>query len=359
MQQNKISMDKSKLNAILDEMSTAILLFNGSLHVSYLNPAAEILLNHGEASILGMPAQKIFPVNQEIIKALRSSLDNAQALSEREKHLQILDGDPTTIDYHISPHMNGERPAGVMLEMRGIDRQLRITQEKHLLSQQGATRRLLRGLAHEIKNPLGGLRGAAQLLDRELNSEYLREYTQVIMREADRLCHLVDRMLSPNSRPHPVQVNIHEALDRVYQLIEAEMPRGIILKSDYDPSIPDISIDQDMLIQALLNIVQNALHAVADGGGILLRTRILRNYSIGEVHYRLVGSIEIHDNGVGIPEHLKDRIFFPMVSGKPDGTGLGLAIAQSLITQQGGVIECQSLPGHTIFTLLLPVGRSA
>ena len=222
----------------------------------------------------------------------------------------------------------------------------------------------MRGLAHEIKNPLGGIRGAAQLLARELPDEGLRDYTNVIIEEADRLRNLVDRMLGSNKLPSLAMTNIHEVLERVASLIEAEAQGSITLVRDYDPSIPDLLIDREQLIQAVLNIVRNALQALSAQsdlrlGRISLRTRTLRQFTIGHTRHRLVVKMEIIDNGPGIPPALQETIFYPMVSGRPDGTGLGLAITQNIISQHQGLIECESHPGHTVFSIFLPLDQGA
>lgn len=224
-----------------------------------------------------------------------------------------------------------------------------------LLQQQSATRALLRGLAHEVKNPLGGLRGAAQLLENELDDEELKEYTRIIIGEADRLQNLVDRMLGPNSLPRIREINIHEVLEHVRSLVGVEAPPDVHLVTDYDPSIPPVAGDRDQLIQVVLNLVRNAVHAVGDTGTITLRTRVQRQYTIGQTRHKLVASIDVIDDGPGIPEEIREKVFFPMVSGKAEGTGLGLSIAQSLINQHGGLIEYESRPGRTQFTILLPV----
>ncbi|APZ41923.1 nitrogen regulation protein NR(II) [Acidihalobacter ferrooxydans] len=344
---------------ILDGLVTSVFMFDRELHLIYLNPAGEMLLEHGVSNLLGLPAEDVFPGDDDFLGAMGTVMSSMHTQTEREKNLSLLGRREITADYAISPCMAGVDVNGVLVELAQVDRQLRITRERRLLSQQVTARRLLRGLAHEIKNPLSGLRGAAQLLERELDSEDLREYTRIIISEADRLRALVDRMLGPNSRPRLTLVNVHEILDRVCQLVLIEPSAGVALSKDYDPSIPELRLDRDMIIQAVLNIVQNALHALEGHGEIQLRTRIARNYNIGGVRHRLIAVIEVHDNGPGVPENLLDRIFYPMVSGHADGTGLGLAISQSLVTQHGGLIECQSRPGHTIFTLLLPVEANA
>jgi two-component system nitrogen regulation sensor histidine kinase GlnL len=250
----------------------------------------------------------------------------------------------------------------VVLEMIQIDRQLRIEREEGLLAQGHAARALVRGLAHEIKNPLGGLRGAAQLLERELHNEELKEYTQIIISEADRLQGLMDQMLGPNKLPHPRMVNIHEALERVRQLVDADFNGKLAIARDYDPSIPDTWIDLDQLIQALMNLIRNAAQAVTEmaesaqhKGEITLKTRTVSHFTISTRVHRLVAKIDIIDNGPGIDESMSESLFLPMITGRKEGTGLGLPIAQSLINQNGGLIEWQSHPGKTKFTVLLPI----
>jgi len=244
------------------------------------------------------------------------------------------------------------------------DRLLRITKEEAQLSKQETTKLLVRGLAHEIKNPLGGIRGAAQLLSRELPEEHLKDYTNVIIEEADRLRNLVDRMLGSNKLPSLAMTNVHEVLERVCSLVDAESQGRITLVRDYDPSIPEVLVDREQMIQAVLNIVRNAMQALTSGneahmGRITLRTRALRQFTIGHTRHRLVVKTEIIDNGPGIPPELQDTLFYPMVSGRPDGTGLGLAITQNIISQHQGLIECESHPGHTVFSIFLPLEQGA
>jgi two-component system nitrogen regulation sensor histidine kinase GlnL len=243
----------------------------------------------------------------------------------------------------------------LLLELHQVDRLLRITREEHLLSQHQATQALIRGLAHEIKNPLGGLRGAAQLLERELPDPGLREYTRIIIDEADRLQALMNRMIGPNRMPSRTRVNIHNVLEHVRGLVLAEFPNGPSLLREYDPSIPDFVADQDRLIQAFLNLTRNAATAAGPAGRVELWSRVLRQFTIGGARHRLVLKVEVRDDGGGVPEALKDQIFFPMVSGHSGGTGLGLSIAQELINQHGGLIECESRPGDTRFLVYLPL----
>ena len=257
----------------------------------------------------------------------------------------------------VLPLHHFEARAELLVELHQVDQQLRITREEHLLSQHQATQALIRGLAHEIKNPLGGLRGAAQLLEAELPDPGLREYTRIIIDEADRLQTLMNRMLGPNRMPQPRAVNIHHVLEHVRGLLLAESPGGPRILRDYDPSLPEIRADQDRLVQALLNIARNGVAAAGKDGDLTLRTRALRQFTIGTKRHRLVMRVEVEDNGPGVPEELRDRIFFPMVSGHRGGTGLGLPIAQELINQHGGLIECNSRPGQTQFLVYLPLER--
>jgi len=237
----------------------------------------------------------------------------------------------------------------------------RLEREDRLIDQAQANKELIRNLAHEIKNPLGGIRGAAQLLQMEVAGRDLVEYTQVIVHEADRLQLLVDRLLAPHRRPHVVgDVNIHEVCERVRSLVLAEFPRGLKVVRDYDISIPDIRGDREQLIQAVLNIVHNAAHALSErivegDAQIVLKSRINRQVTFGKNRYRLALELHVIDNGPGVPEEIKDRLFFPLVSGRDGGSGLGLNLAQTFVQQHHGLIECDSEPGRTDFRIVIPL----
>ncbi|MBI4190792.1 MAG: PAS domain-containing sensor histidine kinase [Betaproteobacteria bacterium] len=244
---------------------------------------------------------------------------------------------------------------GLLLEFRHIEQQLRIAREERLLDQSQADRELIRNLAHEIKNPLGGIRGAAQLLDHELERPALHEYTQVIMKEADRLQSLMDRLLTPHRLPQLASLNIHEVLERVRSLILAEYPQGITIGRDYDTSVPLLTGDKEQMIQVVLNVVRNAAQAMHGSGEITLRSRVARQVTLARKRYRHALELQISDTGPGIPEDMRERIFYPLVSGREGGSGLGLTLAQTFVTQHGGTITFESQPGHTTFTLLLPI----
>lgn len=340
---------------VLENLATAIVVLDDALTVTYLNPMAEMLLELSIKRARGMPVQELILEDEGFYADLHEALNTSHPYSVRERTLCLQPGRPITVDCTVTPLHEPGMATSLIIELLPIDRQLRITREEQLIAQQSATRALIRGLAHEIKNPLGGLRGAAQLLERELPEEGLREYTRIIIGEADRLQGLVDRMLGPNDLPKRGDTNIHEALERVRQLVMVEAREGVVLRTDYDPSIPPLIADGDQLVQVFLNIVRNALQSVDEAGTITLRTRVQRQYTIGQTRHKLVASVEIIDDGPGIDAEIREKIFYPMVSGRNEGTGLGLSIAQSLINQHGGLIECDSRPGHTVFTVLIPI----
>lgn len=339
---------------IIDNLGTSVLLLDQDLSIKYLNPAGENLFHISKKRACKLNLNGLIFIESYFIDRLKQVKNDLQAFSEHEVSLQISPGKTVTVDYRVTPVLNmGDML--LLIEINHMDRQLRIAREEKLLSEQSATRNLVRGMAHEIKNPLGGLRGAAQLLERELPSEELKEYTQIIIGEADRLQNLVDRMLGPNNLPNTQTINIHQVMEHVRQLVQAESPDTLFFKLDYDPSLPELEADPDLLIQAILNITRNAAAALNNEGEITFRTRPQRHFTIGHKHHRLVMQVDIIDNGPGIPEELVDQIFYPMVTGRADGTGLGLSIAQSLINQHKGLIECDSAPGKTVFTIYLPL----
>ena len=349
IQQNTIFSD-----AISDALSTAVIVLNKSLKIMHLNVSAENLFGQSRARVIGRPYSSL--LKEKIVKQhLQYVIENEEPQTLRECHLQGKHYEGITVDCVANPLFKTGKLQGIVLELHRVDHQLRISREEQLLTQQEATQTLVRGMAHEIKNPLGGLRGAAQLLDSELDSDELKEYTRIIISEADRLQTLVDRMLGSRQPTKYENVNIHEVLERVRKLIRADIPPGVHLRFDYDPSIPDLHADRDKLIQIVLNIVGNAIKAVGDEGNILFRTRILRNYTINQITHRLALRLEVIDDGHGVPEEIKDKLFYPMISGSAEGTGLGLSIAQSLANKHNGVIEFNSKDGETCFILLLPV----
>ncbi len=341
---------------ILDNLNTAILLFDSELMLTYINPTGEILLADSSHHLVGQSADELFKYSDpSLLINVKQSLLMAEPLVDRALTLNRISHN-VTINFSATPLLVNEQVSEILIEFQQIDNHLRISKEEQLLTQQNTARLLVRGLAHEIKNPLGGLRGAAQLLDMELNDPELKEYTQIIIDESDRLQVLMDRMLGPNKLPNKNTLNIHEVLERVRQLVQVESPGGLIIENDYDPSIPDVYADKDQLIQAILNIARNALQAMEGKGRIIFKTRIYRHMNVGHKHYKLAVKCDIIDNGPGIDPNMMSQIFYPMITGRAEGTGLGLSIAQALITQNNGMIECNSEAGNTVFSVLLPMG---
>ena len=340
---------------ILAHLNEAILLFDDELILTYINSAGEILLADSEKHLLGLNAQAIFRSSDSaLLNDLQQSLTMDEPLVDRELHLVHIN-QSFTVNFSATPIRKNGQLIEILVELQQVDRQLRISKEEQLLAQQHTSRMLVKGLAHEIKNPLGGIRGAAQLLDLELPNSELKEYTQIIIQESDRLKSLMDKMLGPNKPSKKSTLNIHEVLERVRQLINIEASNDIAIITDYDPSIPDLKADKNQLIQAVLNIVQNAVQAMQHTGTITIKTRILRHMTIGRKHYKLTAKVDIIDDGPGINKTLMNQIFYPMITGRAEGTGLGLSIAQSLINQHNGLIECESEPGHTTFSIFLPL----
>ena len=341
--------------SIVDNLTTGVLLLDAELRLLAMNAAAEELLDVSANQMLGTAADRLLPETELLVAALARAVSSGAPLTEREMPLQLAGENTITVDCSVTPLGEAEDGPRLLVELVQVDRHRQISREEQVLARNESVRALLRGLAHEIRNPLGGLRGAAQLLERELSDDGLKEYTQVIVHEADRLQNLLDRMLGPRTLPKKRLINLHEVTERVRALVRAEAPPGVSVGRDYDPSIPECRVDPELLIQATLNVARNAVQALEGGGHVLLRTRIQRRFTIGQTCHRLVMRIDVCDDGPGVPEELREHVFYPLVTGRGDGTGLGLSIAQSLVHQHGGLIECRSAPGDTTFSLILPV----
>jgi len=338
----------------LDALSTAVLFLDERHVVRYANPAAENLFAVSAKNLVGTTLDQVFNEAGTIAGAVEYAAAHNCSYTQHELALSVTGGDRLDLSCTVTPTEVLDIE-GYLIEFSALNQQLRIAREERLLDQSARNRELIRNLAHEIKNPLGALRGAAQLLDRELDRPELHEYTQVIMKEADRLQALMDRLLTPHRLPQIAQFNIHEALERVRSLLLAEFPHGIQIRRDYDTSLPHLTGDREQLIQALLNIARNAAQAMRGSGQIALRTRVARRVTLARKLYRLAVVVDIVDNGPGVPEELKDKIFFPLVSGREGGSGLGLTLAQTFVSQHHGTIGLESRPGHTCFTVLLPI----
>jgi len=337
----------------LEHLATAVILLDDESRVSYLNPAAEHLFDVSGKNLHGLPVQQVFTHTEQLASAMRQALHNNASYIEHDLTLGTHAHGKLHLRCAATPLQFSRRY--LLLEFHPIDRPLKLAREEQMLDQTQASRLLLRNLAHEIKNPLGGIRGAAQLLEQELEKPGLREYTQVIIQEADRLRSLMEKLLAPQNGSHYSALNIHEVLERVRSVVLAEMPEGLVIRRDYDISLPALIGDKEQLIQVMLNIVRNAAQAMQGNGLIVLRTRIARQVTLIKRRHRLAVMVQIIDNGPGIPEELQDKIFYPLVSGRADGHGLGLTLAQDFVSQHHGTIEFDSEPGRTCFTVLLPL----
>lgn len=338
---------------LMNQLVTAVLVLDDNLKICYLNPAAEALLIRSIYKLYGCPFDLIFKDTSITQGRLRQLLATGQEFTDsdiviefNEHHRFTAEVTASAVEFKRKPH--------VLLEFKQIDQQKQISLEMFQQHQWIAARDLIKGLAHEIKNPLGGLRGAAQLLNKELD-EGQQEYTAMIIEQADRLTNLVDRLLGPNQLPQIQSHNIHSVLDKVCQVVSFSHEKNIKLLRDYDPSIPDVECDQEKIQQAVLNIVNNAIQAIDKNNVIKLKTRIASNKTINGQQVKLAVQLSIIDDGPGIPESIQDTLFYPMVSGRSNGTGLGLSIAQTLVNQHHGKLSCRSKPGHTEFIILLPL----
>jgi two-component system, NtrC family, nitrogen regulation sensor histidine kinase GlnL len=341
----------------LDLIATAVLVVDRELNLMHANAAAESLFAFSRKNALGSALSRIISesTNDEGLSAMLSQVvHNDAGFNESDMPIATPAGATLHCSCVATPIEVAEGRR-IVLEFQALDQHRRIAREQNLLAQQKMNRELIRNLAHEIKNPLGGIRGAAQLLDRELPNPELREYTDVIVKEADRLQSLMDRLLTPHRRPKIEPVNIHEVLERVRAIVLAEFPDTISIDRDYDISLPDIKGDHEQLIQAMLNIARNAAQAMNGVGKIRFSTRVARQVTIARERHRIALDVRITDSGPGVPEQLRDTIFYPLVSGRDGGTGVGLSLAQTFINQHGGLIEFESAPGKTEFITILPV----
>ena len=343
----------------LDLLSTAVIVLDDGARIVHVNQAAELLLSVSRKNLLGQSAERVIGDELQIRQLVADARANRFGDRGQIMELKRLGRESLPVRVTATAQYGSSTP--LVLEISEIEQQLRVDREERQLGLSEASRQLLRNLAHEIKNPLGGVRGAAQLLDAELATPEQREYTRVIIAEADRLQALVDRLLAPQREARSVaELNIHEVFERVRMIILAEFPRGLEIERDYDASVPDFRGDREQLIQALLNIVRNATQALesriaAGDASIALRTRVARQVTIARARHRLALDLHVIDNGPGVPSDIKERIFYPLVSGREDGTGLGLTLAQNYIQQHDGIIEVDSRPGRTDFRILIPL----
>jgi len=345
---------------LLDAVATAVVVVDERARVLYLNASAEHLLAVSLSTARDKRMADLVAGGDRLESLIVRARVGGEALVQREWELvPLMRSDARyLVDCVLAPLALAGAPGAVLVEISDTTRQVRISRENALLAQLGGSRMMARQLAHEIKNPLGGLRGAAQLLERELPDDSLREYTRVIIGEADRLRALVDSLLGPARPLKREAVNIHELLDHVYRLVRAEAPEAVAITRDYDPSLPPLQLDRDQMIQAMLNLARNAVQALGSHGQLTIRTRAMTSATIGEKRHRVVASVQFEDNGPGVPAELGETIFYPLVTAQPGGTGLGLAVAQDIATRHDGLVEFESRPGHTVFSLLLPIGTN-
>ena len=350
---------------LLDQIPNAIVIFESdSQQLVYVNPAAESALDLSRKSLEGHNFQDLFGDNLQLREMIQEVKSGKAPAQRQELLLHSLPGSihQETIPAHVVIALMDDSDL-MLMEWFPIDQQLRTERDERVTQQVEANKELMRNLAHEIKNPLGGIRGAAQLLEFELPEKGLREYTQVIIKESDRLQTLVDRLLAPHRKAHAMEYfNVHEALERVRSLVLAEFPKGLKIVRNYDTSLPDILGDREQLIQAVLNIAHNAAQALTDEieagvAQIELRTRVARSVTIAKHRYKLAMDLDVIDNGPGIPPDIRERIFFPLVSGREGGSGLGLTLAQTFVQQHQGSIACDSKPGCTHFHIQIPYRR--
>ena len=342
---------------LVENLTTGVVVLDHTLHITYLNPAAEQLLGSSRRQLVSRTFDQAIPGLGSLRPMLERVASTGEDVSGRELRLNMprLGGAAVAIDCTVSRRESEDNQGHLLVELSDASRRLRISRESALLAQQEVSRAIVRRLAHEIRNPLGGIRGAAQLLERELSDPAQHEYTQLIIRESDRLAGLTDSMLGTGGRPQRQSLNVHELIEHVYQLLRVEAPETVRIERDYDPSLPNLRVDRSQVIQVILNVARNALRAVPEDGSIVFRSRALTNHAIGSNLYRLVACVELEDNGPGIPEALRETLFYPLVSGRADGTGLGLALAQDLIRRQNGLIEVASHRAPTRFRMLFPI----
>ena len=340
---------------IIDNLATAVLLFDKDLKLQFINSAAEGLLYVSHNRVEGMTPKQIWPASSFFYEAIHRALVSGSTCVERGVDLILGINQDIKVDCMITPILVEDEAEEILVELIDADAFVRVIQETRQQTIQKAAKESVQGMAHEIKNPLGGIRGAAQLLEAELKGDELREYTQIIINESDRLRNFIDRMLTTSNHPVKSEINIHEVLEYVISVVRAENTNSLNIIKDYDPSIPDVTADREQIIQAVLNLIRNAVQAINEDGTITLKTRIQRHVTIQHKLYRYIVELNIIDDGPGVPEEIESGVFYPLVTGRAEGTGLGLSIAQQLIQSHGGLINYERKENNTCFSILLPV----
>ena len=343
---------------IIDHLATSVLLFDENLHLVSINSAGESLLSMSSKRILGLTPEKIWPNTIFFSDMIRKSFQFVRTRIERGVEMSLINRDSVKVDCIFTPIVINDETKEIIVELVGVDTFVREMQEFNHQTVQKVANESVQGMAHEIKNPLGGIRGAAQLMEKELDDESLLEYTKIIINESDRLRNFLDRMMAANTYPVRSDTNIHEIIEYVISIIRVESSRNLHIEKDYDPSIPTINADREQLIQAVLNLLRNAVQATTNDERILLKTRIKRQITIQNKLNKLAIQLDIIDNGPGIPAEIESGAFYPMVTGHAEGTGLGLSIAQQLIQSHGGTINYERKENNTYFSILFPIERN-
>ena len=343
---------------IIDHLATSVLLFDENLHLVSINSAGDSLLSMSSKRILGLTPEKIWPNTIFFSDMIRKSFQFVRTRIERGVEMSLINRDSVKVDCIFTPIVINDETKEIIVELVGVDTFVREMQEFNHQTVQKVANESVQGMAHEIKNPLGGIRGAAQLMEKELDDESLLEYTKIIINESDRLRNFLDRMMAANTYPVRSNTNIHEIIEYVISIIRVESSRNLHIEKDYDPSIPTINADREQLIQAVLNLLRNAVQATTNDERILLKTRIKRQITIQNKLNKLAIQLDIIDNGPGIPAEIESGAFYPMVTGHAEGTGLGLSIAQQLIQSHGGIINYERKENNTYFSILFPIGHN-
>lgn len=342
---------------LIENINTAVLVFDDTLHLESINAAGENLLSVSSNKVIGLSPEEFMPGADAFLDNLKRTQQECRPYIEWGIRLELFNQRPLTVGCMVTPLIEDDKCRQIIVELIDAESFTRVMREESITAVYDTARKSLKGIAHEIKNPLGGLRGAAQLLERELGDNELSEYTRIIINEADRLRNLVDRMLVHDSRPQLTEVNLHELLEYVVDLVQAEADSRLDITRDYDPSLPTLQGDKEQLIQVFINVIRNAMQAIASNGKIWLRTRIRRRCTIRQQYHRMVAQIDIIDDGPGIPEDIENEVFYPLITGRAEGTGLGLSIAQSLLQLHGGSIAYERENDRTVFRILLPLGH--
>ena len=339
---------------ILDAIKVAIVVVDAKFAIQYMNNTAEDFCGGSLEHFRGQKIGSLFEGQEVTEEALQQCFDAYETYTLRQVQLKVSATNQQTVaNVAVSP-IPGQQ---LVFEIEPFDRILFMNKEDQMRNAQLASRQLVRGMAHEIKNPLGSIRGAAQLLRKELSTSEQTDYTDLIIGEVDRLKTLVDRLLGPNHTPCFEAVNIHEVIENVLRIVASKADVAWEVVRDYDPSMPGVLGDFDQLTQAMLNIIQNAHEATQneESPHLVVHTGIEHQFTIGRTRHAMVARIEIEDNGIGIPPDIQDQIFFPLVTGKSTGTGLGLAITHTIIGMHNGLIVCNSVPRRTKFVMYLPL----